>query len=97
MTTVSLLPILLCLATGMSQMMGVTGQEPCIFNGVSYPDGSDFNDGCTASCHCYNGQIGCVSMCPPTAYDDQQNCREISLPGQCCPILQCDEVPKNKG
>ncbi|XP_053329015.1 CCN family member 3-like [Spea bombifrons] len=67
-------------------------RRSCFPNGTEILHGQRFQDGCTGSCVCHDGQVGCVSLCPPYQPAAVPGCREMvyeAVPGQCCKRWKC--------
>ncbi|XP_070551739.1 uncharacterized protein [Ptychodera flava] len=64
----------------------------CEFNGNVYEDGERFDVDCIMRCHCQGGDVGCVSLCPPTLMTPSLECpspRLVDVPDECCQQWQC--------
>ncbi|KAK7505814.1 hypothetical protein BaRGS_00003085, partial [Batillaria attramentaria] len=69
-------------------------RNACVYKNQAYVQGQVWDDGCDYVCTCedeLSGEYKCTSKCPKMpplpAY-----CKEINIPGQCCPSISC-KVP----
>ncbi|KAK9497345.1 hypothetical protein O3M35_004679 [Rhynocoris fuscipes] len=71
---------------------GPMAGRSCVYNNVTYMNGEKFNEGCSNSCNCSDGEIVCGPRCPQTnmtANTDQ--CLSVAdRKDPCCTILYCD-------
>lgn len=70
-------------------------ESGCEINGVTYRKGERFQLGCSGSCTCHGGGVGCVSLCPPSVRLPTPDCphpREVKRPGECCKVWVCEDM-----
>jgi len=70
--------------------------SPCLVEGRKYDHGQRFDLGCTGRCKCDNGSVACVDMCPAVAWEADQKCHFVRVPGECCDQVVCEEDEKLK-
>ncbi|CAG6021921.1 unnamed protein product [Menidia menidia] len=67
----------------------------CEFNGITYQEGQSFQPSCNAYCHCRDGGVSCVPVCPVDARLQTPDCpnpQYIRLPGKCCREWVCENL-----
>ncbi|GFS00186.1 collagen alpha-4(VI) chain [Elysia marginata] len=69
------------------------GKKVCQYGSATYQPGAAWFDGCAKTCSCSEdgGYYTCVSRCPDfSTLSPASNCSFVSLPGRCCPAVQCE-------
>ncbi|XP_029440034.1 CCN family member 1-like isoform X2 [Rhinatrema bivittatum] len=64
----------------------------CFISGTVYRHQERFQLGCEAACHCEDGSVACMPLCPLVKPLKLPGCKDMQLvkvPGQCCREWQC--------
>lgn len=80
-------------ASGSQFRNSKTLTENCVREGIPRKHNERFESGCNAACECQNGNIGCVSMCPP--HTISSSCKRSKQAGACCGTVRCSEAMVN--
>uniref|UniRef100_A0AAV2JU50 CCN family member 1 n=1 Tax=Knipowitschia caucasica TaxID=637954 RepID=A0AAV2JU50_KNICA len=71
--------------------------QTCDYNKKIYQNGETFRPSCGQQCTCFDGAVGCVSLCPHQLPLPKERCPHqtlVKVPGQCCEQLVCPEDMK---